>query len=341
MRRPRSASQVSIGPGDRAVQQPVPAEPLAQLAAGVVGRVTTAPRMTSECPARYFVTECSDDVGPGLEGALDAGEWRRCCRTTVSTPRSRAAAQQRRQVGDLEHRVGGRLDPQQRGAVEDVAHRPLVVGIQATHAHRARLLELVEQRGRAVVGVRRAPRRCRRARPGSTAAATAAMPEAKTRRLAALQRPERLLERRPGGVAGAGVVDRPVGDVGRGELQGSVHAGAGQPVLAGRGRRRGWRGRGARRSPGQPRRGDARRRRGARRVGDTLTGDDYEQPAARRKTRVALVFGGRSSRARRLVLDRRRRACAPSTATPTTSSRSGSRATATGCSPTATPASSS
>ena len=75
-------------------------------------RVATAPSTTSLCPASALVTEC-DEVRADRRGHGRAGS-RRCCRPHE---RSRAVPRdhERGQIGDLEHQVGRRLDPQQVG----------------------------------------------------------------------------------------------------------------------------------------------------------------------------------------------------------------------------------
>ena len=100
--RPRSTSQASNGPGDRAHRVLVEGDPLGDHSPSRVvapGATTTAPPMTSLCPPAYFVVQCTttsapsamgglqvgrgegvvdDEQGPGLVG--DAPRWPRCRR---------------------------------------------------------------------------------------------------------------------------------------------------------------------------------------------------------------------------------------------------------------------
>ena len=255
-------------------------QPLAQVAPGVCRRGDERAQDDVGVPGEVLGDRVQDHVGAAGQRLLHQGSGE-----GVVTHRQHAAlasrSAQRRQVEDLEHRVGRRLDPEHRGTVQDVGHRTLVTGIQSPHPHRAGLLELVEQGGRAVVGVRRhhhgaavgheADRRCDRRHP-----------RGEDEGLTALHRPERLLEGRPRRVPRPRVVDRPVGDVGRGELEGGVDPGAGQPVLATEGNEAGGGGEGLvdhRARLGGP----SAPRRGHRSVGDTLSGDDLasQTPPAR------------------------------------------------------------
>ena len=117
--------------------------------------------------------------------------------------------------------------------------------------------------------------------------------------VAALERAERLLERRPGRVADAGVARRPVGVVGRASasaVRPPAHRARAAPD---RGRRGGWRGSGRRVPRG-------RAYAACPRLRDRVSGDGHREHAQRRprrpgpdgaprRLRVALVFGGRSS----------------------------------------------
>ena len=226
-----------------------------------VGGVTRAPRITSEWPARYFVTECRTRSAPRARGCCTSGVAK-VLSHTLSTPRSRAAAQGGH-VEHLEHGVGRRLHPEHRRALEDVRDRPCVSGIEAAYPHGAVHLQPLEQRRRAVVGM------CRHhhgppVRDEGQGGRDGTHPGGEHQGLTALQRAEGLLEGRPRGVAGPGVVDRAVGDVGGGELERGVDTGPGQPVLpaqrdeaggGGGGRRRGVR----QSHAAQPRGGRARR----------------------------------------------------------------------------------
>ena len=81
-----------------------------------VSRVTAAPSRTSLWPARYFVTECTTTSAPS-----SSGRWQQRSGEGVVDDDERAAlvrgGDEGRQVGDLEHRVGRRLEPEQVGAV--------------------------------------------------------------------------------------------------------------------------------------------------------------------------------------------------------------------------------
>ena len=78
--------------------------------------VTAAPISRSACPPRYFVTLCTTTSAPSSSGRCSSGVAK-VLSTAVRTPRMRAPVEQHGQVGDVHQRVGGRLQPQQRGAL--------------------------------------------------------------------------------------------------------------------------------------------------------------------------------------------------------------------------------
>ena len=154
--------------------------------------------------------------------------------------------------------------------------------------------ELVEQRRRAVVGVRRDDDGAA-VRDEGERGRHRGHPRGEDEGVATLEPAQGLLERRPRRVAGARVVDRPVGDVGRGELEGRVDAGTRHTGLASQGDDAGGGGQVLVAHAGQRRGAAARAARGARRmVGIRSAAMTTDQPATH-KPRVAIVFGGRSS----------------------------------------------
>ena len=237
VRSPRRASQVSIGPAM------APASSRCRATAGrassrpaSVDAVTSAPRMTSEWPERYLVTECSTTSTPSAERLLHqrSGEG-------VVAHRQRAGLACHRgqggQVGHLEHGVGGGLEPEQRRAVEGRrAPLPWSVGSTRRTVDGARSRSSWSSRV-ATCRCRRAAGRRRRRRGGTSdrAADDRGHARGEDQGVATLEPAEGLLERRPRRVAAARVVDRPVGDVGRGELEGRVDAGTRHTGLAAQG----------------------------------------------------------------------------------------------------------
>ena len=230
MRRPRRASQVSIGPAMAPCSsRAVDSRSASSRPASVEG-VTSAPRMTSEWPERYLVTECSTTSTPSLRGCCTSGVAK-VLSHTVRAPASTRHGGEGADVGDLQHGVGGGLDPEHRRPLQRLADLLLVGGVDATDHHRAGGRELVEQCGRAVVGVRRdhdGPA----VRHQGEGGRDGSHPRGEDLGVAALEAAERLLERRPGGVAPARVVDRAVGEVGRRELEGRVDSGTRHTGLA-------------------------------------------------------------------------------------------------------------
>ena len=107
--RPRSASQASNGPG-----MPPPLDRQARSAASRSGsRLTTAPRITSECPETALVSEYSEAVAPGLERPLEQAGGDGVVHDHGRARRGRQGAEPG-QVGHPEQRVGRRLGPQHR-----------------------------------------------------------------------------------------------------------------------------------------------------------------------------------------------------------------------------------
>ncbi len=74
--RPRSASQASNGPG---MPPPLDRQALTS-ASSPASRLTTAPRITSECPEIALVSEYSEAVAPA-----SSGRWSRPVATVLST----------------------------------------------------------------------------------------------------------------------------------------------------------------------------------------------------------------------------------------------------------------
>ena len=183
VRSPRRASQVSIGPA------------IAPWTAGGAGaararrgrrrcpRSTVAPRMTSECPARYLVTECTTTSAPSVERLLA----RRGVAKVLSHDGERARAR-----GPPRRGPAGRRPPAS-GWSGDSSQSRSAPSQGGERRPRCRLMSTRRRciRPAASRSSSRSRRcRCRRAsvprrrRPSGTsdrAAATAAMPEAKTR----------------------------------------------------------------------------------------------------------------------------------------------------------------
>ena len=116
------------GPGSpRTHAAPPPAPPRVAVSSD---RVTTAPSSTSECPDSILVIECTTTSAPRSSGRCSRGVAK--VLSTTSRIRPRQLRADPGQVGDLHHRVGGRLQPHQVGAVRGGEHR-LGVG----HVHPA------------------------------------------------------------------------------------------------------------------------------------------------------------------------------------------------------------
>ena len=118
VRRPRSASQASNVPGDRAEQVAAPLQHVVQLRRRAV---TTAPISTSEWPARYLVAVCTTRSAPSVERLLEQGVAKVLSTTTRRRPRARrprsaamSATSSAGLVGDSSHSsaasVAGRDD---------------------------------------------------------------------------------------------------------------------------------------------------------------------------------------------------------------------------------------
>ena len=89
--------------------------------------VAANPPTTSEWPPRYFVAECTTMSAPQLERPLQERRGERVVDddARAALVRDRAHAED---VDDRERGVGGRLDPDQRGAVGPVARQRVEVG---------------------------------------------------------------------------------------------------------------------------------------------------------------------------------------------------------------------
>ena len=117
-------------------------------------RTTTAPPTTSLCPPTYLVVEWSDHVGAERQRLLEVGGGEGVVDDQEGTGVV-GDARQRLDVADREHRVGGRLDPDQlRPTWEDRGGHRVDVG----HRRRAEveapdLGHLVEETEGAAVGV--------------------------------------------------------------------------------------------------------------------------------------------------------------------------------------------
>ena len=209
----------------------VGAQPVAVGAAASVVGVTAAPRSTSLCPERYFVTECTTTSAPSSSGRCTSGVAK-----VLSTTREHAAlaggGEQRRQVGHLEQRVGRRLQPDQVGAVEG--------GQRRRRCRRRRPgAPSTDPRPRGRRAWRRGVVGRRRGRPRSPPSGTQGEggrdrghPGGQRERVAALEVAERRLEGRPGRVARAGVDHVAARVVGRGEHQRGADLAAGDDVVA-------------------------------------------------------------------------------------------------------------
>ena len=117
-------------------------------------RTTSAPPTTSEWPPQYLVVECTTTSAPRVSGCWRYGEAK-VLSTTSSAPASWAIAGQRLDVGDVEQRVGRRLDPDHLGLPGRIAAR--TASRSATGGRRVleapRSGDLVEQPERAAVRV--------------------------------------------------------------------------------------------------------------------------------------------------------------------------------------------
>ena len=193
----------------------------------------------------YLVVECSTAVAPSASGRCSTGEAK-VLSTTTGMPRAAAQRRHRGDVDQLEHRVGGRLQPDQLGAsaaarASTLLDRPHVDegDLDAQRPHHG-----VEQAVGAAVDVVAAQDvvpRAQGVQQGGGRPAAAAEGEAQ---LAPLQRGQGRLQRRPGGVAAARVVEaQRLARLGLGEGAGQhdrLHHRAVDGVAdAGR---RGWRG---------------------------------------------------------------------------------------------------
>ena len=209
VRRPRSASQASNGPG---VLPCTSRRPLSTSWRSS-SRVTIAPSCTSLWPARYLVAECSDHVGAELERPLQQrGEER-----VVDDHAGAGVAgrgDDRGGVGHLERRVGRRLEPDQRGVLARLDHGRGVRYVDDRRGEPAAELEVGELDQGAVVGVPRHHHLVAE-RDQVEEAGDRRHPGRVRQAPAALQRAQRALERGPRRVAVAAVLEVPTGDVRR------------------------------------------------------------------------------------------------------------------------------
>ena len=115
---------------------------------------TSAPPMTSECPPRYFVVECTTTSAPSSSGCCRAGEAN-VLSTTTSAPASLPSSRERRDVADLHERVRGRLDPEHLGGAEldRGAHRVEVARVDGRVPHAPVAEDAADEPVRAAVDV--------------------------------------------------------------------------------------------------------------------------------------------------------------------------------------------
>ena len=161
VRRPRSASQASNGPG---VLPCTSRRPLSTSCRSS-SRVTIAPSWTSLWPARYLVAECTTTSAPRSSRPLQQRGEERVVDDHAGAGLVRRG-DDRGGVGHLEGRVGRRLEPDQRGVLARRDHGRGVREVDEGRGQPAAQLEVGERDQRAVVGVPRARPPCRPARPG-------------------------------------------------------------------------------------------------------------------------------------------------------------------------------
>ena len=230
VRSPRSASQTSIGPAIAPCSVRWVTSRCVVRAAGIRGGCDHGAEQHVAVAGEVLGHRVHDDVGAELERSL---QQRR--REGVVHDREHAALagrrQQGRQVGDLEQRVGRRLEPEQVGAVEGREHRAGVGDVDPAHGGRPLGLAGAERGDDAVVG-----------RVGGDDGAAVGEqrqgsrhgrhPRRQHEGVAALEVAERGLEGGPRRVARAGVDHVTVGVVGRGEHERGADLTARHDVLA-------------------------------------------------------------------------------------------------------------
>ena len=174
VRRPRSASQASNVPGIAPTRSRRPL----RTSYSWSSRTTSAPITTSLWPARNLVTECSTMSAPSSSGCWSSGVAK-VLSTTTRAPASWPAADEALDVGDLEGRVGRRLDPEDGRVVERRDHRVGVGDVDERRLDPATGLEVAELADAAEVGVPRRDDQRVLARRGRAPWRQAASPEEK------------------------------------------------------------------------------------------------------------------------------------------------------------------
>ena len=150
---------------------------------------TSTPPTMSEWPFRYLVAECMTMSKPCSSGRCTQG-LAKVLSQTVMMPRLRASGGQRREVGQLQQRVGRRLDPDHAGLRPD--RRLEGGGVGQVDEAEGELGRALAHPARTAAGCRRRDRpwrpRGRRCRAAPAAVAVAARPEAKAKPAAPLSR---------------------------------------------------------------------------------------------------------------------------------------------------------
>ena len=151
VRSPRSARNASSADG----MAPPSERRVVIASAWAASAATTAPMSTSLWPEMYFVAECTTRSTPSVEGLLQQGR-----REGVVDGDERAVPvrgrSERGDVGDLERRVRGRLEPEHRGALARRRHGAGVGDVDVLHGDAAGRRAVVELQHGARV---RVPRR--------------------------------------------------------------------------------------------------------------------------------------------------------------------------------------
>ena len=196
VRRPRRASHTSNGPAI----DPCSVRYACSRACRSSSSASAAPSTTSRVPGEVLGHGVHDDVRAVLERALHQGRRERVVDADERTHRVRRL-DERREVGDLEHGVGRRLDPEQRRGprlAQGGDHRGGVVDVDQRHVDAEALLQVLRVAEGHLVGVPRQDQPAagghqrERRRDGRHARA-----EHQGRVRGALERAERLLERVP------------------------------------------------------------------------------------------------------------------------------------------------
>ena len=215
---------------DRAVEKPVLGQVLLEPAAPVgVGRHRGAEN-DIRVPGEELRDRVNHHVGTHGQRLLDQRSGKGVVADSGGA-NSVGGLEETRQVGDLEHRVGGGLRPQDVGSRQRRDNRRRVTDVDAPQDRLPGLLEGLQEQSGACVGVRGnhddRPVRCqgKGCRDGRHAGG-------EDQGGSALERAQGLLERGPRGIATAGVVDRTVRHVGRGELKRGIEAGTGEAWLS-------------------------------------------------------------------------------------------------------------